>query len=70
MNKECMIGRFYIKMGKGVAKRRKAAGMTQEDLAKRLYMSRPSIANIEVGRQKILLHVFVRIMEITDEATK
>lgn len=47
---------IYKPLGEAVAKRRKALGMTQEELASRVGLSRASIANIEVGRQKMLVH--------------
>lgn len=34
---------------------RHAAGMTQQDAADALQISRPSLANIEAGRQRVLL---------------
>lgn len=34
---------------------RKTLGLTQDDLAKRVGMARASIANIETGRQRLLL---------------
>ncbi len=45
-----------IAFGTVVAKRREGLGMTQAELASRAGMSRASIANIEKGRQNVLLH--------------
>jgi DNA-binding XRE family transcriptional regulator len=47
---------IYRLLGEAVARRRKLSGMTQADLAKVVGLSRASIANIEVGRQKMLVH--------------
>ncbi len=47
---------IYRIVGENVRHHRKLVGMTQGDLAIEVGMSRPSIANIEVGRQSILLH--------------
>ena len=35
---------------------RKALGWSQEELSVRVGFSRPSIANIEIGRQRVALH--------------
>jgi transcriptional regulator with XRE-family HTH domain len=49
----------------GVASRIKAcrekSGLRQDDLALRVGLSRGSIANIETGRQKMLLHTLIDI---------
>lgn len=42
---------------------RKTKGLTQRELSERLGVSRPSIANIEVGRQNLTL---VRLFEIAE----
>lgn len=47
---------LYKAVGSAVATRRKALGLTQAELAGMVQMSRASIANIECGRQNILLH--------------
>ena len=47
---------IYRLLGEAVARRRKHLEMTQADLAKVVGLSRASIANIEVGRQKMLVH--------------
>lgn len=46
----------YRAFGNAVSTRRKALSLTQAQLASKVKMSRASIANIESGRQNILLH--------------
>jgi transcriptional regulator with XRE-family HTH domain len=43
-------------LGARIRLMREMLGLTQHDLAKRVNMTRPSIANIEVGRQRFLLN--------------
>ena len=50
------IDDIYGAFGSAIATRRKALDLTQAQLAGRVQMSRASIANIESGRQSILLH--------------
>jgi len=38
--------------------------MRQEDLAKKAKMSRPALANIEAGRQRIALHDIFKLEKI------
>jgi transcriptional regulator with XRE-family HTH domain len=47
---------LYKAFGEAVAKRRNALGLTQIELATRVGISRASLANIERGRQNVLLH--------------
>ena len=46
----------YKAFGKVVATRRKKLDLTQAQLAAKVGMSRASVANIECGRQNVLLH--------------
>jgi transcriptional regulator with XRE-family HTH domain len=46
----------YKAFGNAIATRRKALALTQAQLASKVKMSRASIANIESGRQNVLLH--------------
>ena len=46
----------YKAFGNAVSTRRKALALTQAQLASKVKMSRASIANIESGRQNVLLH--------------
>lgn len=55
-----MSEELYVALGKNIRHYRDAAKMTQAELARELDLTRASIANIEVGRQRILLHhVFI-----------
>ncbi|WP_083206171.1 helix-turn-helix domain-containing protein [Stappia indica] len=47
---------IYAAFGRIVAARRRKLELTQAELAARVGMSRASIANIESGRQNVLLH--------------
>ena len=47
---------IYQAFGNAVSTRRKALALTQAQLASKVKMSRASIANIESGRQNVLLH--------------
>ena len=47
---------IYKAFGRSVAARRRELDLTQAKLAARVGMSRASIANIESGRQNVLLH--------------
>jgi transcriptional regulator with XRE-family HTH domain len=50
---------LYAKLADRVRTRREDLKLTQADLANRAGVSRSSIANIETGRQAILLHQFI-----------
>lgn len=47
---------IYESLGVAVASHRKRLQLTQTQLSSRIGLSRASIANIERGRQKVLLH--------------
>lgn len=58
---------FYAEVGQRIAARRKASGLTQEALAATMGMSRPRLANIERGGQRLPLHVaimFARVLKL------
>jgi transcriptional regulator with XRE-family HTH domain len=46
----------YRLLGARIEQMRTILGWTQNDLAKRVKLTRASIANIETGKQRILLH--------------
>lgn len=47
---------LYRRLGRAVANRRAELGFTQNDVAERLGLSRASLANLENGRQRIMVH--------------
>lgn len=47
---------LYRELGRAIKSRRKHLEVTQESVAKSAGISRASLANIEVGRQKVLVH--------------
>jgi transcriptional regulator with XRE-family HTH domain len=56
-----LIEPCYRQLGAQVEKFRTMLGWTQEELAKKLGFSRGSIANIELGRQRVMLHDVERL---------
>jgi transcriptional regulator with XRE-family HTH domain len=58
------LGEFYEALGKAIYAARHDAGLTQAELASALGLSRPSIVNIERGRQGVQVHLLVQIAEI------
>ena len=54
---------FYYHFGKNIKSYRCRSNLTQQELSARLKLSRSSIANIEMGRQKILLHQLFDLAE-------
>lgn len=50
------VERIYMELGDRIRKHRKRAGYTQEFLADGVGISRAALANVELGRQRIMLH--------------
>jgi transcriptional regulator with XRE-family HTH domain len=57
---------FYKKVGENIRAKRRERGLSQEGLAKAIGLKRPSMSNIEKGRQNILLHTLCDIAETLD----
>jgi len=51
----------YRVLGTQLALTRRAAGLTQREVAARAGIGRPTLANIEKGRQRVLYHQFLDI---------
>ncbi len=51
----------YLQFGRACRKLRKARGMSQAELAKRVGLTRCSITNIEAGRQNFAAHFFGKV---------
>src|ERR1700756_1180416 len=54
---------FYRKVGERIRAKRQERGLSQEGLAIAIGLKRPSLSNIEKGRQNILLHTICEIAE-------
>ena len=54
---------IYEAFGRQVRSRRNALEMIQDKLAERIRLTRGSVANIEAGRQSVLLHQFLDIAD-------
>lgn len=52
---------LYTSLGKAIATKRNELGLTQALVAKKIGLTRASLANIETGRQKVLLHHVYRL---------
>ena len=52
---------IYQRIGERLRHLRQTQGITQEELAKELKMSRGSVANIETGNQRFLFHDIAKI---------
>ena len=55
---------IYKEIGARIRSRRKELRLTQETLASRLGLSRASLANIETGRQSVLVHRLYPIAQV------
>ena len=51
-----MEQQFYKKFGRNIKDLREKAGLTQDQLAKKLDLTRASVSNVEVGKQSVLAH--------------
>lgn len=52
---------FYKKLGEFIRAARKKSGLTQDDVADHLGLTRVSIVNFEQGTQKIQLHALLEL---------
>lgn len=62
------VDQFYKEFGRRVRLERERAGVTQAQLAAAIGLTRSSVANLEAGRQKILLHVLMITSRLLDVA--
>jgi len=60
------IARFYTAVGRNVKNVRIDRGVSQTELAHLIGFNRSSVANLEAGRQRIALHLFLLIAEALD----
>lgn len=61
----------YVKIGLRIAEiRKQRGGVRQEDLAKAIKVSRATLANMEAGRQRIMLHHVLAISKVLGSAVE
>jgi transcriptional regulator with XRE-family HTH domain len=53
---------LYRQLGRKVATRRKEIGLSQAQVAAQLGLTRASLANLETGRQRLMLHHLYRLV--------
>lgn len=53
----------YRRLGAAIREARLEAGITQGQLAKKMKISRPALANIEAQRQRVMLHEIFKFEE-------
>lgn len=58
------VERCYWRIGRNIRAERKRAGYTQEYVALLLRRSRNSVARIEIGYERIMLHTVLKIARI------
>ena len=58
---DARIDEFYVAIGARIRAARTAVGLSQAMLGQRIGFTRSSIANLEAGRQRVALHLFVVI---------
>jgi len=56
--------KLYKKLGENVKKHRTQLGLTQEQLADRIELTRTSVVNIEQGKQHTPLHLLLTMAEV------
>ena len=61
---------FYSRLGELIKFSRIQAGVTQEDLASYLGLSRVSVVNIEKGKQKVQIHTLIEIVSYLNASTE
>jgi transcriptional regulator with XRE-family HTH domain len=59
---------FYRQVGLRLQRTRKSKGMTQEEIAKRIGVPRPSYANLESGRQRVPVDFLWRAAVVLGES--
>lgn len=57
---------LYRALGRAVARRREQLNITQAHVAAQIGLTRASVANIESGRQKLMLHQVYRLANALD----
>lgn len=60
------VQKVYTTVGERIALARRQRGLTQEALANEIDLTRASVTNIELGRQKLQLHTLLEIARVLE----
>lgn len=58
------VERIYVEVARTMRTTREQLGITQEELAKRIKVTRTSVVNFEAGRQRFMLHNIERMARV------
>lgn len=56
--------RLHAALGKKIREHRQSSGLTQAELAERIAISRTSLTNVELGRQRLLVDQLYKMAEV------
>jgi Zn-dependent peptidase ImmA (M78 family)/transcriptional regulator with XRE-family HTH domain len=59
-----LVNEIYLQIGEVIRSKRELSGLTQDELAARVGLTRTSITNIEKGRQRTQVHTLYAIAEV------
>jgi len=57
-------GKLHAALGKKIRNKRLSSGLTQAELADRIAISRTSLTNMELGRQRLLVDQLYKMAEV------
>lgn len=57
-------GDLHAALGRKIRQRRQSSGLTQAELADRLSISRTSLTNVELGRQRLLVDQLYKMADV------
>jgi transcriptional regulator with XRE-family HTH domain len=57
-------GDLHTALGKKIRQQRQSSGLTQAELADRLSISRTSLTNVELGRQRLLVDQLYKMADV------
>jgi len=55
---------LHVALGKRIREKRLSSGLTQAQLAERIAISRTSLTNMELGRQRLLVDQLYKVAEV------
>jgi transcriptional regulator with XRE-family HTH domain len=55
---------LHVALGRKIREKRQASGLTQTELAERVSISRTSLTNMELGRQRLLIDQLYKMAEV------